>query len=68
MRHKLRIETEELHTYSMHHFSLYTEHGGIIKYTSMILMVCSFRLGIPGTRNVYIGMSVLLVVTSGNKS
>ena len=31
-------------------------------------MVRSFGLGIPGTRNVYIGMSVLLVVTSGNKS
>ena len=31
-------------------------------------MVRSFGLGIPGTRNVYIGMSVLLVVTSRNKS
>ena len=32
------------------------------------LMMRSFGLGILGTRNVYIGMSVLLVVTSGNKS
>ena len=33
-----------------------------------MFMVRSFGLEIPGTRNVYIGMSVLLVVTSGNKS
>ena len=32
------------------------------------VMVRSFGLGIPGTRNVYIGMSVILVVTSGNNS
>ena len=32
------------------------------------IMVRSFGLGIPGTPNVYIEMSVLLVVTSGNKS
>ena len=44
----------------------------IISQTSVptisLLLVRSFGLGIPGTRNVYIGMSVLLVVTSGNKS
>ena len=42
--------------------------GNILTVTFLTVIVHSFGLGIPRTRNVYIGMSVLLVVTSGNKS
>ena len=45
-----------------------TLENSLTDSTEWVLMVRSFGLGIPGTRNVYIGMSVLLVVTSGNKS